>query len=241
MILTLSCAFSGSLVLDVAWGKHTPAHYKYQHAATEKAAAVSRSDILPVITVRNPWRWMQSMCKNPYAAKWPHHEQCPNLQISSPVSQDGTKWNEVTVKYGVGSETYLSLQHLWNDWYNGYLNVSLPSSPSTLEISDEASYPWIMVRMEDLVFHTVETITAVCECAGGHLYPNQSFYYLTESAKADSPGHDTSTGLTQAWIKYSRPLPPEAGFVRSDYDAARSAIDPTLMQLLQYHHPPLPE
>ena len=115
---------------QVPWGKHTPAHYKYTHAA-KMATQINKDDILPVISIRNPYLWMKSMCNNPYAAKWSHRRDklCPNLQTA-----DSSSWNTVTVTYGAGVETYPSLAHLFNDWYHEYTR--------------NATYPWIMIRME---------------------------------------------------------------------------------------------
>ena len=150
---------------QVPWGKHTPAHYRQAHA-TQKASAINKHDVLPVATIRNPYTWMQSICKNPYTARWKHARTCPNLKAS-----DNEEWNPVSVKYGAGVDSYQSLVHLWNDWYNEYYK--------------QESFPFLMIRMEDLVFHTQATIEQVCECAGGQLH--SSFKYITKSAKADSP------------------------------------------------------
>ena len=115
---------------QVPWGKHTPAHYKESHA-TDKAKEIAKDDILPVVTIRNPYRWMASMCRNPYTARWSHRpDHCPQLQTAN------GDWNRVSVKYGAGKESYLSLAHLYNDWYHGY--------------TQNASYPWIMIRMEGM-------------------------------------------------------------------------------------------
>jgi hypothetical protein len=176
---------------------------------------------------------MQSMCKNPYSARWPHHRQCPNLkqqqqQQQQHDNQDEDDWNRVTVKYGAATETYTSLAHLWNEWYSEY-DAHSGEDPAQ-------NYPWIMVRMEDVVFHTVETVTAVCQCAGGEV--TEPFEYTVESAKKDSPGHDTSTGIVKAWTRYGQPLPPRAGFTGDDYEAALEAIDQNWMDRLHYHHPP---
>ena len=172
------------------------------------------------------------MCKNPYTAKWPHYHICPHLLLSdnnnnSSNNNQSNDWNQVTVKYGAGSETYQSLVHVWLDWYKQYMV--------------DADYPLLVVRMEDLVFYTQETITQICECAGGVVADPDQFEYVIESAKKDSPGHDTSTGLVTAWIKYSQPLQPQAGFVPEDYQAALHALnqDPYhLMNKLGYDHPP---
>lgn len=157
------------------------------------------------------------MCKNPYTARWPHFHICPNLRLNG-------GWNNVTVKYGAGTATYKSLVHLFNDWYRAYL--------------DDLNNPYLMVRMEDLVFHTKETITQVCGCAGGRIRSDRPFVYIVDSAKADSPGHDISTGFTQAWIKYSKPLQSRAGFVDEDYEAALEGIDQSLMDQFDYRYPP---
>ena len=223
---------------QVPWGKHTPQHFRSQHAATH-AQEISKDDVLPVITIRHPYRWMRSMCKNPYTTRWSHDHQCPNLLQTH--NKDYDDWNPVTVKYGAATESYQSLAHLWNDWYNDYYYYRPTDHNNT------ASYPRIMIRMEDLIFHTQSTIRQVCHCAGGRLYsdnddnnsPSTSqFQYITDSAKADSPGHDTSTGLAEAWIKYSRPLGPMAGMVANDYHAAVRALDSQLMLQFGYQHPP---
>ena len=249
---------------QVPWGKHTPAHYKYAHAA-KLAKNIDKNAILPVITIRNPYLWLKSMCKNAYAARWNHsRNHCPNLQ-----QPDKNDWNTVTVKYGAGSESYTSLAHLFNDWYHGY--------------TQNATYPWVMIRMEgmyilcipkadlarrqcvmigssfffvlflsprhvhilhcwyvksDLVFYTKETITQVCECAGGRIRTDRPFVYTVDSAKADSPGHDTTVGLLEAWIRYSQPPAVRGGFSLQDYQSAKSVLDPELMQLFGYVHPP---
>jgi hypothetical protein len=159
------------------------------------------------------------MCKNPYAARWPHFSKCPNL-----LHEDGVTWNNVTVHYGVAEDHYLSLAHLWNEWYKEYYS--------------DADYPFVMIRMEDLVFHTKDTVTQVCECAGGIIRTDQPFEYVMDSAKADSPGHDTTTGYYQAWIKYSQPLAAKAGFTADDFEAASKVLDQDLMQKFGYQHPP---
>lgn len=232
---------------QVPWGKHTPAHYKYEHAA-KMATSINKDDVLPVITIRNPYQWMKSMCKNPYAAKWPHHpvHNCPHLILEATET-----WNAVTVTYGAGSEQYPSLAHLFNDWYHEYTH--------------NASYPWIMIRMEgescystgdffvaakrrklnhkfpDLIFYTKETITKVCQCAGGRIRTDRPFVYTVKSAKGDSPGHDTSVGFYEAWIRYSQPAEPLAGFKEDDYRAANSVLDTELMRIFGYdcEHPPV--
>jgi hypothetical protein len=221
---------------QVPWGKHTPADYKIKHA-TEKAQQINKDYILPCVTIRSPWRWMQSMCKNPYTARWPHASICPHLVVNA--SESSRQWNPVTVKYGAGIENYTSLVHLWIEWYDQYARLVLDNE---VVENQATSYPVLIIRMEDLIFYTQETVTQICQCAGGIIYADKPFEYVVESAKKDSPGHDTSIGLTEAWIKYSKPLQPHAGFVQEDYLAGLDALKHDdrfkLMERLHYHHPP---
>ncbi|GKY90337.1 hypothetical protein MPSEU_000007700 [Mayamaea pseudoterrestris] len=210
---------------QVPWGKHTDPGFRNQHAATH-AQEISKNDILPVVTIRNVWTWMQSMCHHPYAAQWEHYEKCPHLKVAKDKTQQQQQvydWNNVTVTYGAGKMSYQSLVHLWNDWYSSYMNPS-------------ASYPLIMIRMEDLVFHTESTISQVCACAGGQL--QQPFQFVHDSAKKDSPGHDTRTGYVEAWIKYGKPMQVEAGFDHDDYQATMQSLSRTLMDTFSYQNPP---
>ena len=219
-----------SLSLTSTWsfvgrGKHTDLVFRDKHS-TEHAQSINKDDLLPVVTIRNVWTWMQSMCHNPYTARWPHANQCPNLRLppTRDNSLDDTEWNNVTVTYGAGKESYQSLLHLWNDWYAAYLQTS--------------SFPRLVIRIEDLVFHTQATIDQVCQCVGGHLRTDQPFRYVQDSAKKDSPGHDTRTGYAEAWIKYSRPFQVEAGFTHDDYLTTLQGVSQTLMDTFRYQHPP---
>ncbi|KAG7374252.1 hypothetical protein IV203_013347 [Nitzschia inconspicua] len=213
---------------QVPWGKHTPVKFRKDHS-TKKASAINKEYILPIVTIRHPYSWFKSMCKNGYTAQWDHHKTgkdgltrgCPNLKTGSQ-----SVWNPVTVKYADNRDDHhLSLAHLWNDWYSYYL--------------DQADFPFLVIRMEDLVFYPKETTKIVCECAGGKIRTDQeNFSFVVDSAKADSPGHDKSTGIFAAWVKYSRPPPPRFGFSQSDYTAAKEALNDRLMGLMGYKHPP---
>lgn len=203
-------------------GKHTPAKFRNKHS-TEKAVKIKKEYILPVVTMRNPYSWYKSMCHNCYAAHWRHGRAdltCPKLK-----DPENGEWNPVHVRYGEDREDdHISLAHMWNDWYGYYLK--------------EADYPFVAVRMEDLVFYPKETIGQVCECAGGKIRTDQAFKFVVESAKKDSPGHDKTTGIYEAWIKYSKPAPAMGGFSEADFLHSYEALNQTLMDLMGYHHPP---
>lgn len=215
---------------QVPWGKHTPAKFRDQHS-TAKATEINKKYVLPVVSIRHPYSWFGSMCKNSYAAKWDHrwtpkdgdgkNTACPRLRQGFAKT---SPWNPVSLKYGENREDHhLSLAHLWNDWYSYYLG---------------GNFPFVILRMEDLVFYPQETTRQVCECAGGKILNDRPFKLIIDSAKADSPGHDKSTGIYEAWVKYSRPNTKETyGFADVDFENARTALDGELMESLGYQHP----
>ena len=67
---------------------------------------------------------------------------------------------------------------------------------------------------------------------------DRPFTYVIDSAKADSPGHDKSTGFVQAWIKYSKPPPVRGGLNGDDYDNMVALLNPDFMKMFNYKHPP---
>lgn len=203
---------------QVPWGKHSPAKFKEEHS-TEKAKGINKEWIMPIVTIRHPYSWMSSMCKNAYTAKWHHGrkgQNCPNLK-------DGGEWNEVITKFADGRTLESdSIAHLWNDWYKMYL--------------DDAKYPRLIVRLEDMVFHARETTETICTCVGGVMEESRPFKYVLDSAKADSRGHDTSTGFIQAWIKYSKDMPLNGGFTKADFEASKEALNSNYMEQFHYNH-----
>lgn len=222
---------------QVPWGKHTPAKFRKLHS-TKRAADIRKEFILPVVTIRHPYSWFGSMCKNSYTAKWDHQrtnkkgdgkpKNCPHLKYGD---NPKSPWNPVTVTYAEKREDHhLSLAHLWNDWYSYYLDLNKRGGGD--------DFPFLVIRMEDIVFYPKETIYKVCECAGGKIREDQAFQLVTDSAKGDSPGHDASTGTYEAWVKYSLPNTRERyAFSEADYNHAAMALNQTLMEHLGYKHP----
>jgi len=223
---------------QVPWGKHTPVKFRsIRITEFAKKMGIRNEYILPVVTIRNPYSWFGSMCKNGYTAKWDHtitrkkgdgiHRHCPDLKQGS---RPNDPWNPVTATYADKREDHhLSLAHMWNDWYSYYLDISKRGGDD---------FPYLVIRIEDLVFYPKETLRQVCECAGGKIRDDQPFELITDSAKKDSKGHDASTGIYEAFVKYSKPNTKEQyGFSDPDYTNARKALNGTLMESLGYKHP----
>jgi hypothetical protein len=84
-------------------------------------SAVNKTNVLPVVLIRDPYSWMQSMCKHPYSAKWEHaDDHCPNR-----IKKDGSAV-PVSINYPGKTAEWDSLVHLWSDWYNQYLTADYP-------------------------------------------------------------------------------------------------------------------
>lgn len=212
---------------QVSWGKHTPAHFKWDHA-TDHAKNIDKNTILPVVTIRHPYNWLSSMCRNGYTAKWKHsHQKCPNLLIrrNEGIVELESIPNPVNVTYAEQrTSSHASLAHLWNDWNDEYMH---------------ATYPRLVVRFEDLIFYPRQTTQLICECAGGELQ-GDVFQYIVNPAKT-GPGHGKTserTDMVQAWMKYGKPPQPQGGFSKSDYVAAKKFFKEDIMHIFGYSHPP---
>lgn len=206
---------------QVPWGKHVPAQYRTLHA-TKYATKIWKESVLAVVTIRHPYDWMKSMCKNHYTAYWPHNEHglCPNL-----FSRKKDELVPVEVKYDGSKVPYTSLADLWNKWYQDYIINS--------------TFPFLVVRFEDLQFYAKNVTTQICHCAGGVMRDDRPFTYIVNSAK-QGPGHgkvEERTGMVAAWIKYGQPMPPQNGFNDIDYNTAKQELDASIMEQFGYRHP----
>mmetsp|Transcript_13908 Transcript_13908/g.20528 ORF Transcript_13908/g.20528 Transcript_13908/m.20528 type:complete len:426 (+) Transcript_13908:102-1379(+) len=206
---------------QVPWGKHVPAQYRTLHA-TKYATQIWKESVLAVVTIRHPYDWMRSMCKNHYTAYWPHNEHgmCPHL--FNPKKKELVP---VEIKYDGSKVQHTSLADLWNTWYQDYILNS--------------SFPFLVVRFEDLQFYAKNVTTQICHCAGGLIRDDRPFTYIINSAK-QGPGHgkqEERTGMVDAWIKYGQPMPPQNGFNDADYETAKQELDASIMQRFKYRHP----
>lgn len=204
------------------WGKHTPAHFKNNHTAPLNEKTI-KDHCLPIVTVRNPFDWMVSMCKIPYTARWPHDEICPHL-----VTISHGKKVPVGVKVKLAEQwlNFGSLAHLWNEFYAQYYR--------------DFTYPFLVVRFEDLTFRQYETTKIICECAGGEVNPQKLFKYIIKSAK-QGPGHgkvSDRTGMVEAWVKYGQKKQVKGGYSDEDYDAAVDFLSHDFMEKMGYKYPP---
>eukprot|EP00545_Synedropsis_sp_CCMP1620_P002647 CAMPEP_0119009524 /NCGR_PEP_ID=MMETSP1176-20130426/4422_1 /TAXON_ID=265551 /ORGANISM="Synedropsis recta cf, Strain CCMP1620" /LENGTH=508 /DNA_ID=CAMNT_0006962055 /DNA_START=204 /DNA_END=1730 /DNA_ORIENTATION=+ len=222
---------------QVPWGKHTPPgddEFRLSHK-TLKDANVDASNILPSVTIRDPYVWMNSMCRHEYAAHW-HHDpdgHCPNLiPNEQDMVSDFAKFIKegqpvkVNVKYNGFWRHHDSLIGMWNDWYREYW--------------ENASFSKIIVRYEDLIFHPQKVTAAVCHCAGGSLKKDGHFEYVLNSAKKGASAHgpmELRTGFIKAIIKYGKATHRSDKYTEKDLEYAKQHLDPEMMEFFQYKHP----
>jgi len=208
---------------QVPWGKHMLASRKWTNTAGHDDK-VNKTNVLPVVLIRDPYSWMQSMCKHSYAAKWIRGQghRCPNLVPSANEQRNGSKSFAVTVDYPNQPAHFDSLADFWSEWYNEYIN---------------AEYPRLVVRFEDLIFHQRELIGQICQCAGA-VPKGDTFVYVVGEGKWGA-AHKGSSNMISAMIKYGKSSSRLAHLTEEDLVWAQYHIDPGLMKLFHYKQPTL--
>jgi hypothetical protein len=180
---------------------------------------VEQTHVLPVVTIKDPYHWMGSMCRHSYAASWPHGRKagCPNLVLSD------SKPTKVEVGYRPNNKgMYESLVGMWNDWYGDYLAI------------DE--FPRLIVRFEDLLFHLEDVLTEVCECGGGTLINHEDGIVLNEK-NAKENHNNGSNGLLGAILRYGHDDLRTEHFTEEDINYAKKALNKDMMELFGYKYP----
>lgn len=223
---------------QVLWGKHTPVFndtYRLTHRTYEDKDIQARY-MFPAVMVRDPYKWMTSMCRHAYGASWRHVDaHCPNLvpnAVDTAEEERRTRKVQLTptggipvdVEYAEFNVHHDTLVGFWNDWYSQYVNVS---------------WPRLLVRFEDLIFYPVEVTKTVCECAGGQLNPNKPFQFIVDSAKHGNKAHGKErTGYIDALVKYGTEAGRYNGYDTADLEYARKYLNPDLMAKFKYKFSP---
>ncbi len=223
---------NAGILWQVAWGKHSPASFRLVYK-NEWSKGLNELHALPIVVTKDPYSWMESLCRHPYSAFWKHSlEHCPNLvpnevdvslgfiqdkEHKEALTQNGIP---VTIRYAPPRKvTHNNLAEAWNTWYGDYIN---------------AHYPRLIVRFEDLLFNTETVITQACHCFGGQLKDEYNFNYHVDSAKPDIGAHHGGSGLTEALLKYSNANKRVKSFTKDDLDFANKVLNKTMMDLFHY-------
>lgn len=130
------------------------------------------------------------------------------------------KYIPIFVKYdGELVLRFDSLPHLWNSWYREYINLTFPA---------------VIVRMEDLVFHAEMVIPKLCECAGATF--RGTFLHTPEVSNTNHgiDLNDTQSGLLRSIIHYGNITRRREGYPTNQLEAAQTLLDPELLDLFGY-------
>ena len=231
---------------QVNWGKHQPPRVRLQNYVDRDVN--NNSVILPVVAVRDPYSWLQSMCRRRYAAHWFHYApgHCPNL-IPNKVDWEFLKkapryksmveyhQNDPWLVDNVKNTANFTFESKTVPVYVKYKLLTTNHESLAHMWNDwyteylQAEYPRVFVRMEDLVFYPRQVTERVCHCAGGTLKGND-FIYVTESAKKGGENihgsDDEKTSLLSAMIRYGslENLNKTRGMTHEDVAYARKGL-----------------
>ena len=215
--------FDEGILWSIPWGKHNPVAWRNKNVK-RRAENIVQNHTLPLVLIKDPYFWMGSMCRHWYEAEWEDVDRCPNL-----VQGNSTKKTypvEVRYKKGEPSWEYQSLADFWNVWYGDYL-------------ASMGEFPMLMIRYEDLLFHTEEVITKVCECGGGQLKEkakSEGIQLRVDSAK-DGYSHEDSNGLLSSIMRYGHVNQRLEGLNEYDLRYAKETIGSNLMEMFGYSFP----
>jgi len=202
---------------QVPWGKHNPESRRRRPEVVPSLAHFNRSEILPVVVVKDPLLWMQSMCRVPYSASFRRSPNCCPSPLAPPSSEE-----EVRVTYANASRfRYESLLDLWNTW-----NADYWDSPQ----------PRLVVRYEDLLFRGNDTLSAICHCVGGTTA--DLWDPVREPAKGPRGHGGLVTDRPAALRKYTDPHTRLANLDAHDLAFYNRTVHHGLAAAFHYHLPP---
>eukprot|EP00934_Nitzschia_sp_Nitz4_P000262 Nitzschia sp. Nitz4//scaffold66_size103028//96921//98281//NITZ4_004517-RA/size103028-snap-gene-0.148-mRNA-1//-1//CDS//3329556407//262//frame0 len=239
---------------QVNWGKHQSPRFRYVNYVHEK---MNNTDYLPIVAVRDPYSWFQSMCRKSYAAGWYHvsgpEGHCPNF-IPNQVERDWFNKTQQSVSSYFKDDARLIVGVV----NKANFTLDKPNIPVEIKYKNEIAYheslvhfwkdwyqeyfdadfPRLMIRLEDLVFRPYEVVEATCKCAGGRVVHRSKFSLYAESIKKGSKGHDgaAETTLADAFTLHLR-TNRSSGMTAEDHAFARKVLDTSVMGVFRYRHP----
>lgn len=170
---------------------------------------------------RNPFNQGQN-----YAAQFDHgKETCPNIipypgDARAHPRYGKMRYIPIRAKYDSHLHIkYESLPHMWNEWYRQYVNVTFPA---------------VIVRMEDLVFHAETVIPQLCECAGAKFRGDLVHTAVVTNTNSGIDLTDPRMGLMRSVVSYGNIANRRKGYATNQLEAAHKILDPTLMDLFAY-------
>jgi hypothetical protein len=217
------------ILTQVPWDKHYFASLKHNHTA-KHSEAYTKNHVLPIVVIRDPLTWMQSMCATPYMVQplFRASGGGDDARLSCPhLTTDTATTTTHTVSMPTMTErTWSTLLHLWNDWYREYLH--------------EYKEPFLMVRFEDLLFRPRTVLNVVRQCAGAVWAEEDAFTYIVDQSKWEHARfYGPQSTMLSAMIKHGNAARRVKGMTEVDVQIARNVLDKELMQIFGYQYPVL--
>jgi hypothetical protein len=212
------------ILFQVPWWKHNSDLYMDRNPEAD-------ANILPVVVVRDPFTWRNSMCTARYETSW------QGMQSSSPKfwyeketdNKSTVRTSEIRFKLRFAPHPrtlkYESLMELWNDFHGLYLN---------------ATFPRLLVRMEDIILYLPQVIEEVRECVGAYSKHDKIEAYtgpLKPHGNKHLPQQEKYDGLLSNIVKLADANRRIADMSDLELEYSQSKLDPELMKLLQYQMP----
>jgi hypothetical protein len=150
---------------------------------------------------------------------------CPNIVATEAektlMEPFGKEQSVPVVMWYRAKKPFESMAHVWNDWYAAYYNVK--------------DYSRLIVRYEDLLFHSEAVLNQVCSCAGGKMRFDDSVVYRREAKKGK--GHKSDSSFVNALIRYGSEITRISGFLPADLKYTQKHLRSDLMDALHYSYP----
>jgi hypothetical protein len=211
------------ILFQVPWWKHNSDLYVDRNPEDD-------ANVLPVVVVRDPFTWRNSMGKARYSTSWEGmHASSPKFWYEKGADNTSTiHTSEIrfNLRWAPHPRTmkYESLMELWNAFYGPYLN---------------ATFPRLLVRMEDIILYLPQVIEEVRECVGAYSKHDKIEAY---TARAKSHGNkleqqQKDNGLLSNLIKLADANLRIADMSDLELEYSQSKLDPELMKILQYQMP----
>jgi hypothetical protein len=255
------------ILWQVPWGKHQSPRFRESHRHNSLQKVTKSIDLevneytLPIVMVRDPFIWFQSMCKVRYAAHWYHivPEHCPNF-IPNHVEREWFHKSKQELRRHYNGDVWkidnvFEKANFTLDNTKGPIPVWVRYKSETrnhaslahmwLEWYEEyfsADWPRLMVRLEDLVFYPHETLRQICECYDGAVYIGDDKLSLSlDSVKGGSDNihgkAEDRPGLVEAMINHALQNRTK-GMTQDDYAFAASLLqDSEIRQAFGYNIP----
>jgi len=206
--------------LDLDQHKHHPRDRLLQKLrADDENVKTITNDRLRIIMVRDPYRWIQSTCRNKYELEirpiLPQQQQQEDdtpidtasnkVDLSSETTRQATRRHSargsiVQRKAGARGcpnfdankmeihlygQRYATLAQLWTQWYHGHVNITTANNETPLD--DDSRF--LVIRFEDLLFHTRDVVRSIQECSGMTLIPK------TTTRTSPVPNHASTNNI----------------------------------------------